>query len=42
VNQLHGFYRAEIEKVQAEKNEIESRAMSGLEELKAKLRGFED
>ena len=39
---MHEFYRAEIEKVQSEKNEVETRAMSGLEELKGKLRGFED
>jgi vacuolar-type H+-ATPase subunit B/Vma2 len=42
VNQLHDVYRQEIEKTQAEKREVESKAQAGLEELRDKLRALED
>ena len=42
VKQLHDVYRQEIEKTQAEKREVESKAQAGLEELRDKLRALED
>lgn len=42
VNQLHDVYRQEIEKGQAERREVESKAQAGLEELKDKLRAIEE
>ena len=42
VNQLHDVYRQEIEKGQAERREVESKAQAGLEELRDKLRAIEE
>ena len=42
VNQLHDVYRQEIEKGQAERREVESKAQAGLEELRDKLRVIEE
>ncbi len=42
VNQLHDVYRQEIEKGQALRREVESKAQAGLEELRDKIRAIEE